>query len=432
MSTESIFATDTAAVCYIGDLIPIAGRGTPIAPPTYIPPRGNQLPTFAEAGEHPVPDQSTSYREFLTDDNGAQLLRPAVVVNSLGAEATLIENSILAGQKELLGDRNGGRLPGIFLNTDSYTDSDLVDIAAKAVKTEKTQYTPESLAAALRDDLDQAQASSWTSPHRQADTYVRHAVINDAQIWASPDSDTYRLISQASQKRGDLLFRYFPNAALFGFWLSSVAPRRHKLARSLSSTVIGYDAHPISYGATKGDPLGGITKQFSMRRNATTLELEQGGREGPSTVGMGLVPATPQTRAFSCSSILRRSSISLTHLRHLSVPGKPEESRKIAETLAWMGIYGILSASTDGFLRSGCDLVTGAEHTSFSLVSRDGTMTGRDITLDDAINGFRNAYDALPEELQFAAPIDASYPRIAVAARATTLVKESQTDDNDE
>ncbi|WP_420100399.1 type I-U CRISPR-associated protein Cas7 [Corynebacterium sp.] len=427
---------DISAIRYTGDLVPIAGQGTPVAPPTYIAPSGAASPQFAKAELHPVPDLSNTDEEpdsFLTDDHGAPVLRPAVVLNSLGAEATLFENAILAGQNELLGDRNGGQLPGIYLNADDFSNSDLIAIATTALKSQTSQYTPESLAEALRADLDQAQASTWTSPHRFADTYIRHAVIDGEQIWASPKSKTYKLIAQASQNRADLLFRYFPNAALLGFWLASAAPRRNKLARSLSSTVIGYDAHPISYGATKGDPLGGITKGFSVRRNPKTLELERptgNGKGAPSNVGMGLVPNSPEDRAFSCSTILRRASISLTHLRHLSVPGgSPEVSRQIADVLAWMGIYGILSTSTDGFFRSGCDLVTRADHTTISFVHRDGATELREITIDDAVAGFQHAYDQLPDEYRFAPPIHASYPKVALEARAATLVKESQPSD---
>lgn len=427
---------NTSAIRYTGNLVPLAGHGTPVAPPTYIAPSKNDPPQFAQASLHPVPDLSNAADEpdsFLTDDHGAPVLRPAVVLNSLGAEATLLENAILAGQKELLGDRNGGQLPGIFLHADDFSASDLLAIATTALKGQTSQYTPETLAEALRADLDQAQASTWTSPHRFADTYIRHAVIDGEQIWASPKSEAYKLIAQASQNRADLLFRYFPNAALLGFWLASAAPRRNKLARSLSSTVIGYDAHPISYGATKGDPLGGITKGFAVRRNPKTLELERptgSGKAAPSNVGMGLVPNSPQDRAFSCSTILRRASISLTHLRHLTVPGgSPEISRQIADALAWMGIYGILSTSTDGFFRSGCDLVTRADHTTISLVHRDGTTELRDITIDDAVAGFQHAYDQLPDEYRFAPPIHASYPKVALEARAATLVKESQPGD---
>jgi CRISPR-associated protein Csb1 len=430
--------TDISAIRYTGNLVPIAGHGTPVAPPTYIAPSGKTSPQFATAELHPVPDLSNSAEEpdsFLTDDHGAPVLRPAVVLNSLGAEATLFENDIFAGQEELLGDRNNGQLPGIFLSPDSFTDSDLISIAAAALKGQNSQYTPESLAEALRADLEQAQASTWTSPHRFADTYIRHAVIDGEQIWSSPESEAYKLIAQASRNRADLLFRYFPNAALLGFWLASAAPRRNKLARSLSSTVIGYDAHPISYGATKGDPLGGITKGFAVRRNPKTLELERptgNGKGAPSNVGMGLVPSAPEDRAFSCSTILRRASISLTHLRHLTIPGEsPAVSRQIADALAWMGIYGILSTSTDGFFRSGCDLVTRADHTTISFVRRDGTTERRDITIDDAIAGFQNAYDQLPDEYTFAPPIHASYPKVAVEARAATLVKESQPGDED-
>ncbi|APT89438.1 hypothetical protein CFRA_09475 [Corynebacterium frankenforstense DSM 45800] len=413
-----------AAIRYIGDMIPTGGRGAPVAPPTYIgEERG--VPKFAYSAEHPVPDPASGYARFLTDENGAHVLRPAVVINSLGAEATGIEAAIFAGQEEL-----GVTLPGIFLNADDYSDADLEGIAKKSLKKDNSQYTPETLAQALRFDLESAHASTWTTPHRHVDTYIRHAVIDGQQIWANPGSEVYSIIAQASQGRADLLFRYFPNSALMGFWLSSVAPRRHKLARALSSTVQGYDAHEVVYGATKGDVLGGITSTTGMRRNAKTLELEPAAaskKTAPSAVGLGLVPTSPVTKAFSCSAILRRSSISLTHLRHLSVPGNPEASTQIADVLAWMGVYGLLATASEGFYRSGCDLVTGSENSSLTLIGRDGTETPWDVSVEDAAEGFRAAYAKLPEELRFAEPIKAGYPETIVAARADTLVAESNT-----
>ena len=412
-----------AAIRYIGDMIPTGGRGAPVAPPTYVG-QVKGVPEFAYSAEHPVPDPASGYTRFLTDENGAHVLRPAVVINSLGAEAAAVEAAIFAGQEEL-----DVTLPGIFLNADDYSDADLEAIAKKSLNNAKSQYTPETLAQALRFDLESAHASTWTTPHRHADTYIRHAVIDDKQIWANPGSEAYSIIAQAAQGRADRLFRYFPNAALMGFWLSSVAPRRHKLARALSSTVQGYDAHEVVYGFTKGDVLGGITSTTGVRRNSKTLELESveaSDETAPAKVGLGFVAKSPMTRAFTCSAILRRSSISLTHLRHLSVPGNPGASTQIADVLAWMGVYGLLASATEGFYRSGCDLVTGSENSTLTLIGRDGTETPWDVSVEDAAEGFRVAYSMLPEELRFAEPIEASYPKTIVAARADTLVTESK------
>ena len=170
-------------------------------------------------------------------------------MNSLGAEATRIETAIIENE-----DLLGVKLPGIFLDHEKTSDEKLLEVATKALKKRKdtAPYGERFLAEMLRNDLRQAEASTWVTSRRHADAYIRHSEIDGKQIWADRDSEVYRIITNASVDRADLLFRYFPNSALFGFWLSSVAPRRHKLARSLSSVMTGYDAHDIAYGATKG------------------------------------------------------------------------------------------------------------------------------------------------------------------------------------
>lgn len=423
-----------AAISYIGDMIPTGGRGTPIAPPTYIKSDSEKLAAFATAEDHPVPDPEQNYREYLKDENGARVLRPAAIVNSLGAEAERIERAIVQNSSKL-----GIELPGIFLKADNYSDADLEAICEEVIKQftkgskKQTQYTPKTLAQALRNDFETAQASNWTAAHRHVDSYIRHAEIDGKQIWANPESEVYQIISGASAQKAELLFRYFPASALFGFWLSSVAQRRHKWARALSSTIIGYDAHPVSYGATKNDVLGGVSSEIGLKRDPHTLEIVAGaGKEAkPSAVGLGMVPNSPTPKVFSCESILRRSSISLTHLRHLKVSkseiaeGSPNASEQMTDVLAWLGIFGILAASRHGFLRSSCDLVTGKAKSGFQLIDFDGESVDFEIDLEGAAEGFRQAYAALPESLKFAEPIDAQYPEIIVKTRAQTLLIES-------
>lgn len=421
MTTDSL-SKNYAAITYVGDMVPTAGRGAPIAPPTYI--RDSEGSPFASSKAQPVPTPESGYREFAKDpDSGALVLRPSVVVNSLGAEATRIETAIIENE-ELL----GVELPGIFLDHEKTSDEKLLETATKALKPKKGEapYDEQFLADMLRDDLRQAQASTWVTSHRHADAYIRHSEIGGKQIWADRSSEVYKIITTASAGRADLLFRYFPNSALFGFWLSSVAPRRHKLARSLSSVMTGYDAHDIAYGATKGDVLGGISSEAHLQLDKKTLELLDG-KNPPSSYGLGPVPNAPTTKAFSCGSILRQSSVSLTNLRHLKVPGNSEASYLIADVLAWLGIFGLLVTQEDNFLRSGCDLVTAQSTSGFKLITAAGTPEDWDIDLNAAISGFRAAYDRLPKELRFADRIYTEYTDAILHARAKTILGESKT-----
>jgi len=438
-SNQNMSFNNYVAVRYLGDLIPTGGRGTPVAPPTYIG-REEKAPAFASAESHPVPDSQSGYRAYLTDDNGAFIHRRAVVINSLGAEAGLIEQCILTNSHRL-----GIELPGFYLTSENISDEQLEKIAGEAIKKfaksdkKQTQYTASVLARALRNDLESANASNWTAAHRHVDSYIRHAEVDGKQIWENPESEHYQIISEASADKAEFLFRYFPGSALFGFWLSSVAQRRHKWARALSSTVIGYDAQPVSYGATKGDLLGGISTEVGLKRDPKTAAMiPDSSKNGkPSAVGLGLIPNTPTPQVFACDSILRRASISLTHLRHLQLSDKqlaedfPQAAEQMAEVLAWLGIFGILAAAREGFLRSGCDLVTGKANSGFELVDFDGETTTFDIELEGAIDGFKKAYAALPDALKFAEPVRANFPEVIVTARALTLLEESNTTKTD-
>ena len=73
-SNQNMSFNNYVAVRYLGDLIPTGGRGTPVAPPTYIG-REEKAPAFASAESHPVPDSQSGYRAYLTDDNGAFIHR---------------------------------------------------------------------------------------------------------------------------------------------------------------------------------------------------------------------------------------------------------------------------------------------------------------------------------------------------------------------
>lgn len=411
-----------AAIRYVGDMIPIAGRGTPICPPTYIPegPGGNR---FSYSKEHPVPNTDKGKDgEYLTGPDGEQILRPAVIVNSLGAEARLIEQSIKLHEPEL-----GIQLPGIYIDPPAPDDVNLKEIVRRCITKKSGPFTEKSLAEALLNDLNSAQASTWTTPHRHTDTYIRHAEFEGEQIWSNPNSDPHMLIANASRQRGDILFRYFPNSALMGFWLSATAPRRHKLARALSSVITGFDAQEVKRAATKSDPLGGISSKVKMVRNANraiSISSREKGKD-PSTFGLGQVPTANTTQAFSCSVILRQSTISLNQLKRIEYPSFEVHSPLVTQALAWLGVIGLCAIRDQGFLRSGCDLITGKQGSQFSLIDYDGSTSLFEVDLETAIINFREVYDCLPKELQFADPIHTTYPAALIEARAETLIEEA-------
>ncbi|MGH9103640.1 MAG: type I-G CRISPR-associated RAMP protein Csb1/Cas7g, partial [Acidimicrobiales bacterium] len=122
--------------------------------------------------------------------------------------------------------------------------------------------------------------SGFRFPHRQADAYLRDAVL-DGQGF--PSTEMGRDILGATAERPEALLRWFPQALLFGFWQSHLGKKRSqaKLARSWFSEIVGYV--PAETGTrqlgTKGDPLNLSTDEAVQYEDTDLLtgwELVEG------------------------------------------------------------------------------------------------------------------------------------------------------------
>ncbi len=73
--------------------------------------------------------------------------------------------------------------------------------------------------------------SSFRFPHRQADAYLRDAVLDDIPFLNTPQG---RALFDATADEPGALLEWFPQAGLFGFWQSHLGKKRShaKLARS--------------------------------------------------------------------------------------------------------------------------------------------------------------------------------------------------------
>lgn len=418
------------AIRHIGALIPTGGEGTPVCPATYA---GKTKGSSELALSENQPVMKYDGEKWVTskDDDGAFILRDSVIISSNAAQAHRISTAIIENS-EHLGDKDF--LPGIFLNTPS--DDKLKSIAEIAIAKHKDHhYTVETLAQQLKTDIESGMVSSWTAAHRHVDSYIRHAEIDGKQIWEDLQSEAAKIINGAyGDGGGRNLVKYFPNSAILGFWLSSNAPRRHKWARALSSEIIGYDAHAIKRGSTKNDALGGINSKITLtRKNGAIVESKIG---KPSEVGLGQVPSGPSEKAFSCSNILHIATISIAHLKNIkdSNTNNEEDKKHVVEMLTWLSIYGILASELleYGFIRSGTDLVQDASRSYWEVVYGDGSTKKFEISLEEAAQQFKNAYNAMPEDWKFANRINADYSDAILIARARTLLIESVSKEVDE
>lgn len=414
------------AIRHIGALVPTGGEGTPICPATYA-----DSEKFAVSRNQPVMVFKDGKWTPSKDEDGKIILRDSVLVSSNAAQAHRISEAIVENV-DLIGDEEF--LPGIFLNTPS--DERIMDVCSK-VNVAGSPHTVETLAAQLKRDIESAQISTWTTSHRHVDSLIRHAEVDGKQIWADLQSETAKIINGAyGDGGGENLVRYFPNSAIFGFWLSSAAPRLHKWARALSSEIIGYDAHAMNRGTTKMDALGGFSSTLKMKRNPSGELVSAGSeKDKPSTVGLGMVPSKITEQAFTCSTILHVATISLAHIKNIkSSTGGKKVPQEVVNMLAWLSIYGILASEVMeyGFIRSGTDLVQDASRSYWEVVKGDGTTENFEITLEEAAEEFKNAYAALPSEWKFAERIDADYSDVILRARAETIIVDSKTKDKGE
>jgi len=100
------------------------------------------------------------------------------------------------------------------------------------------------------------QISSFRFPHRNADAYLRDAMMNGAGF---QKTETGAAVFDATANNPRALLQWFPQALLFGFWQSHLGKKRSqaKLARAWASEIVGIDPATTETRreATKGDPL---------------------------------------------------------------------------------------------------------------------------------------------------------------------------------
>lgn len=240
--------------------------------------------------------------------------------------------------------------------------------------------------------------SSFRFPHRQADGYIRDAILDGTDFIKT---ETGRAIVEATADRPLALLEWFPQALLFGFWQSHFGKKgsQAKLARSWVSEIVGYDP-AVSDGeqlGLKGDPLNlSVDEQVQFNPdNVADWDLLEGSqkvggdraKERLSEIGHGQVPVGGSRTAVSFSAIQQQSTVSFAALRRVWV-GDGDSNAAGRAVLASLGLVAHVSAFGRAFsLRSGCELRP--QPASWLWLGATGDEVLQPLTLDGAILLFR-------------------------------------------
>lgn len=365
-------ANDRDAAALLNDIVfePTTGVGSPISPVTYAAsaPRGRQHEAGPAFTDYTVirtagPD---GFHQVVVSDDGPTI-GSSVIIDSIGSQARRDQNALWA-QRDIL------NLPGICLDAASEESQKLVEQVfmeqLKAIKGADKAALENRAMAYLPNFLEtykNGDPSSWTFPHGHADAWLRTAI--DPQtgkpVWAG--GDLYEKIISAGPTNVTPLMLLSPNSLLYGFWLSIGTPIAHKQARSISSEIIGYRAKRMWRSATKGSPYQTSNRsQITVDQATGTINLKDGlaakpvDKQSPSNAGFGMIPTSWTDKAVACVDVLGTSTVSFAGLRSAVAQDSSLDQEKrdaIVAALVALGIYGRALTATDGFLRSGCDLL---------------------------------------------------------------------------
>jgi CRISPR-associated protein Csb1 len=206
------------------------------------------------------------------------------------------------------------------------------------------------------------QISSLRFPHRNADAYLRDAMLDGAKFLST---ETGKAIFAATADTPEALLRWFPQALLFGFWQSHLGKKRSqaKLARAWVSEIIGVEpaATSVRRLGLKGDPLNLSVpdEKVAFNPNAQDEWEFAGPGKAPklADIGHGQVPVTDDAAALapvSFREVVQQATVSFAALRRVRPQAGAAEARAL---LASLGLVAHLAAFGRPFsLRSGAEL----------------------------------------------------------------------------
>lgn len=306
-----------AGILIFTELEPLGGAGAPVKPAVYEGGRYQVDRRWAGEGEDRAPVD-------------------VVVIDNVPSQANRLEQALRQMRDDL-------GLPEITLDLS------------------KLQPLPAHLPRAL---------SSFQFPHRQADAYLRDAVMDDQPF---EQTELGKRLFGATREDALALLEWFPQSLLYGFWQSHLGKKRSqaKLARSWVSEIVGIRPATTETRVLglKGDPLNLATEEIVKfdPDDVSDWELTEAKRESAkgkktdslSNIGHGQVPFKQGEEALagiSFDRVEQRASVSFAGLRQVRV-GSPEENAAARAIVASLGLVAHVAAFGSAFhLRSGCDL----------------------------------------------------------------------------
>ncbi len=260
-----------------------------------------------------------------------------IVIDNVPSQANRLEHALRQ-------DREASSLPEFVLDL-----SDLQNLPA---------HLPRSL-------------SSFEFPHRNADAYLRDALLNGESFVRAPLGES--IFGATAQECGPLL-SWFPQALLYGFWQSHLGKKRHnhKHARAWVSEIIGWQpaANDTKVLGLKGDPLNLNTDDVVTSNPDDRIRWDIGGDEKVeggkkdklSEMGHGQVPFMGDdatASAVSFQRVTQRATVSFAQLRRvrLGQDASPDANAAARALLVALGLHAHQLAFGHAFaLRSGADL----------------------------------------------------------------------------
>ena len=170
--------------------------------------------------------------------------------------------------------------------------------------------------------------SSLQFPHRNADAYLRDAMLGNEDFIKS---ELGQAIFAATAQTCGPLVAWFPQSLLYGFWQSHLGKKRHnaKHARAWVSEIVGWRpaATETPLQGLKGDPLN-LTVDEAVTSNPDDRSVWKLGKNGDvpggkaerlAGIGHGRVPVSGEAApgAVSFSRVTQRAMLSLAQLRRV-------------------------------------------------------------------------------------------------------------------
>ena len=215
--------------------------------------------------------------------------------------------------------------------------------------------------------------SSLQFPHRNADAYLRDAVLGNEDFIKS---ELGQAIFGATAQTCGPLVAWFPQSLLYGFWQSHLGKKRHnaKHARAWVSEIVGWQpaATETPVQGLKGDPLN-LTVDAAVTSNPDDRSVWHVGKNGDvpggkaerlAGIGHGRVPVSGDSApgAVSFARVTQRAMLSLAQLRRVRLGNGAGEAADAAlrALLVALGLHAHQLAFGHGFaLRSGAELRPG-------------------------------------------------------------------------